>query len=45
MDVDVNKIMDKLAEQIKQLSFQLAVKDVQIETLQKEVDGLRVGGG
>ncbi|GAB6153744.1 hypothetical protein JCM17380_24940 [Desulfosporosinus burensis] len=38
MNVDVNSVMDKLAEQIKQLSFQLAVKDVQIETLQKEIE-------
>lgn len=41
MNVDVNSVMDKLAEQIKQLSFQLAVKDVQIETLQKEIEVLK----
>jgi|GEM_PF-1809587 len=37
MDVDANKVIDKLGEQIKQMSASIAIKDVLIETLQQEL--------
>ncbi len=36
MNVDANAVIEKLSEQVKQLSLQIAIKDVQIETLKKE---------
>ena len=41
MDVDANIIIDKLGDQIKQLATALAIKDAQIELLQKEIVGLK----
>jgi len=41
MNVDANEVINKLTDQIKQLSFQIAVKDVQIDALQKELDTLK----
>jgi len=41
MDVDANIIINKLGDQIKQLATALAIKDAQIELLQKEVVELK----
>ena len=40
MDVDANKVIEKLGDQIKQMSASIAIKDVQIETLQQELTKL-----
>jgi len=37
VDVDANKVIDKLGDQIKQMATSIAIKDVQIETLQQEI--------
>lgn len=37
MDVDANKVIERLGDQIKQMSASIAVKDVQIEMLQQEL--------
>jgi hypothetical protein len=41
LNVDANEVIAKLGEQIKQLSYQVAVKDCLIEMLQKEFDDLK----
>ena len=41
MDVDANIIISKLGDQIKQLATAIAIKDAQIELLQKEIVGLK----
>jgi len=42
MEVDANVVIDKLGNQIKEMSKALAVKDSQIELLQQEVAKLNV---
>lgn len=37
MDVDANKVIDKLGDQIKQMATSIAIKDVQIEALQQQI--------
>ena len=41
MDVDANIIINKLGDQVKQLVTAIAIKDAQIELLQKEVVELK----
>lgn len=41
MNVEANDVIAKLAEQNKQLSLQIAIKDCQIETLMKELAELK----
>jgi hypothetical protein len=42
MEVDANIVIDKLGNQIKEMSKAIAVKDAQIELLQAEVIKLSV---
>ena len=37
VDVDANKVIEKLGNQIQQMSASIAIKDVQIEALQQEI--------
>jgi len=37
-----NKVIEKLGDQIRQMSASIAIKDVQIETLQQELTKLNV---
>lgn len=41
MDIDANKVIEKLLDQIKQMSLNLVIKDVQIESLQVEIANLK----
>jgi len=41
MEVDANRVINMLLEQIKQMSKGIAVKDVMIESLQKEIFELK----
>lgn len=40
MDVDANSVIDKLCNQIKEMSRAIAVKDVQIELLYQKISEL-----
>lgn len=40
MEVNFNDVINKLAETIKQQAVNIAVKDVQIEMLQKQLEEL-----
>jgi hypothetical protein len=42
MNVDANIVIDKLGNQIKEMSKALAIKDAQIELLQAEIATLSV---
>ena len=44
MDIDANKVIEKLTQEISQLIFQKAVMAVQIEELQKENEMLKKEG-
>jgi len=41
MEVDANRVINMLLEQIKHMSKGIAVKDVMIESLQKEIVELK----
>ena len=41
MDIDANKVIDKLGNQIKQMAMTVAVKDLQIDILQQEIVKLK----
>jgi len=41
MNLDINLVIKKLSEQITTLTVNLAMRDAQIEMLQKEAAGLR----
>jgi hypothetical protein len=37
LDIDVNAVVDKLGDQIKQMSKSIAVKDAYIESLKRQL--------